>query len=362
MIKTLIKSSVAILLLLSMGSCRQQESSILKMTLNADQNIAPEESYYLDDAVSIIRSRLSSFGIEDENLEIKQENNRILLSITGVDTADVEIIGRIVTATNKIGFWETYENSEVINPLVEANSRAREYNLGDEYPAFKKPATGSSGDELESLIQASDSAANTELDIFNRENPLFAILRPNVDNEGDPRQGCMIGYAHSEDTLKVRQLLNRQEVTNLLPRDLKLMWSRDPSHYDASGTMFELHAVKVSGLLYEPVLDGEYISNAYVITDRGGSNIRIGINMNAEGAHRWKRMTGENIDKCIAVTIDKKVITYPRVMSEISGGNTEISGDYSMEEARFLAAVFSSGGLEMKVKLSVSGVLVEKPK
>lgn len=355
-------SSIAVIFFGCLSSCINPDTYILKMTLNPEQNNSAELLNDLDDAEKIIKSRLVSFGISEEDLEIKQDNNRILLSIAGVDTADVEIIGRIVTATNKIGFWETYENSEVINQLVEANNRAREYNLGDEYPAFKKPAAGSSGDELESLIQASDSAANSELDKFNRENPLFAILRPNVNNEGDPRQGCMIGYAHSEDTLKVRQLLNRQEVTNLLPRDLKLMWSRDPSRYDASGTMFELHAVKVSGLFYEPVLDGKYISNAYAITDRGGSNIRIGINMNAEGAHRWKRMTGENIDKCIAVTIDKKVITYPRVMSEISGGNTEISGDYSMEEARFLAAVFSSGGLEMKVKLSVSGVLVEKPK
>jgi SecD/SecF fusion protein len=351
----------ALLIILFSYGCFRKESYSIKMTITPEQIINSLTPNDLEDASSIIRNRMIAFGIKDENINCEVSTDKIILSLTGIDTGKVETIKEIITTTVDIGFWETYDNSEVITYLINANSKSKELNLGEEFRPYRKPAADSA-DKDELLLHMVDSSSITAREEFNLENPVFAILYPRVDETGTALPSCLIGLSDVEDTLKVMQLLSRDEIRNLFPRNLKFLWSRDPYRYDKSGRLYELHAIKVNTYDDRPVLDGEVIPEVEVISDRGGINVRLRLMMTREGAAKWSAITRNNIDRFIAVSLDDKIITYPRVMNEITGGNTEITGNFTLPEAQYLAAVLSSGGMLMPFKLKIIDLQMEKTK
>jgi len=351
----------ALLIILFSYGCFRKESYNIRMTITPEQIINSSTTEDLEDASSIIRKRMNAFGIKDEKIILEVSPGKIILSLNDIDTGKLEPVKGIITATTDIGFWETYENPEVISYLINANSKSGELNLDEEFRPYRKPAADSANrDEL--LLQMVDSSSITEREKFNLENPLFAILYPMVSSDGSPMPSCLIGLSDIEDTVKVMQLLSRDEIRNFFPRDLKFMWSRDPYKYDESGRLYELHTIKVTSYNERPVLDGEEIPEAEAISDRSGINVRLRLMMTHEGAAKWSAITGNNIDRCIAVSLDGKIISYPRVMNEITGGSTEISGNFTLPEAQYFAAVLSSGGMLMPFRLKISDLNLEKIK
>ncbi len=141
------------------------------------------------------------------------------------------------------------------------------------------------------------------------------------------------------------------QIKALFPRDLKFVWSQNPYKYDATKTYYELHAIKVTTRDGRPPLDGDVITSARPTSGVTGSEVKVDMSMNAEGAKIWARMTRENIDRCIAVVLDGYVSSYPRVQNEITGGNTEITGDFTIEEADDLANILKSGKLPAPAKI-----------
>jgi len=154
----------------------------------------------------------------------------------------------------------------------------------------------------------------------------------------------MIGLASSKDTARVNNLLKMNQIKVIFPRDLRLLWSQKPYKYDPTKTLYELHAIKITTRDGRPPLGGDVITSARTSSGVTGSEIKVDMSMNSEGAKVWSRMTRDNIGRSLALVLDNYVISYPTVQTEING-NTEITGNFTIEEADDLANVLKSGKL-----------------
>jgi SecD/SecF fusion protein len=286
--------------------------------------IAPGD---VNKAAEVINKRLNYFfSIPPNSIKLDVTGNQISLTISKIDTSSIDKIKALITGYHKLEFWETYENKEVIEYLTRANSLPGKLNLTNE----------------------ADESARKE---FNRKNPLFGILIPRVTANGQPLPSSLIGLAALKDTTKVNNYLKMSDVKALFPGDLRFFWSHNPYKYDKTKSLYELHSIKVTTSSKNAPLDGSVIISAKTITGQANSEVRIDLTMDSDGARTWAVLTRGNINRCIAVVYDGYVISYPRVMSEISGGNTEITGDFTIEEANEIVSILKSGELPFELKI-----------
>ncbi len=183
------------------------------------------------------------------------------------------------------------------------------------------------------------------------KNPLFEILSPRITDQGDPLPSCMIGVAKGQDTSIINKYLKVNQIKALFPHDLKFYWSQKPYKYDTSNSLYELHAIKVTMPDGQAPLNGSVIISAKKIKGPAANDVKIDFTMNSEGAEKWAGITRENTNRCIAVVLNGYVRSYPRVMGEISGGETEITGDFTLKEANDLVNILNSGELPFELKI-----------
>ncbi|MDY0098598.1 MAG: protein translocase subunit SecDF [Bacteroidales bacterium] len=325
-----------------------------------------EISGAITNAFNILRTRIDRFGVVQPNITQLATKGRILIELPGQD--DPQRVRELLQGTANLEFWETYENAEIIGYLSQANTILREIQASVDTVGrtarqpeeTTAPADTSVKDQsLLDLIEKDTAAAAAPAtrEEFTFQNPLFGILTPRVTETGEPLQSSMVGLAAGIDTAKVNRYLSMNQIKALFPRDLKLLWSQNPYKYDPSGTLYELHAIKVTTRDGRPPLGGDVITSARPTSGVTGSEVKVDFSMNAEGAKTWARMTRENIGRCIAVVLDGYVRSYPRVQNEITGGNTEITGDFTIEEADDLANILKSGKLPAPARI-VSDTIV----
>jgi SecD/SecF fusion protein len=353
---------VLVFILLFLGSCISKENYIVKMTIVPQGALSISTPNDLNRAAEIIKKRLNTFGISSEEIFLEVSPEKMILTINEIDTGKVDVLKGLVTTPGSLGFWETYENEDIIPFLLEANNKLKEMNLSDQIAEAETPVTDTVTSEEKMLLGEIDSTTIAERAKFNNENPLFGILFPRVDNEGKPLPSCLIGLADIKDTVKVDRLLKNDEIRSLFPRDIIFIWSQDPYKYDESKKLYELHAIKAYSRNDVPPLDGSAITRAEPIANKSGTDFRLNFSMNTNGARTWAMITRKNINRCIAVVIDGHVRSYPRVMNEITGGQTEITGNFSMSEAQSLAGIMSSGGGVLPIKLQISDLQTEVKK
>ena len=306
----------------------------------------------ISNAFEILRTRIDRFGVVQPNITQLSTRGRILIELPGQD--DPQRVRELLQGTANLEFWETYENSEVIGYLVEANNLLREINAAlkkdtvsvTSIPDAQKAAsdTTKKDQSLEALIgqDTAKAAASTRAE-FNLQNPLFGILNPRVNEQGQPLPSCMVGLAAGIDTAQVNKYLKMNQIKALFPRDLKFYWSQNPYKYDPTKSLYELHAIKITTRDGRAPLGGNVITGARPSSGVTGSEVKVDFTMNAEGAKTWARMTRENVDRCIALVLDGYVRSYPRVIGEITGGSTEVTGDFTLDEANDLANILKSG-------------------
>jgi SecD/SecF fusion protein len=319
----------------------------------------------IDNAFNILRTRIDRFGVTQPNISRLEGRGRILIELPGVK--DPQRVRTLLQGTASLEFWETYDNSEILPYLSQANDVLREIERIEQAAsstAVQAPAgetaaaatdtTKTEGEEslLDLLTkETGDTTVARTLEEFTLQNPLFGLLRPNVSNEGQPMRGSVIGLAHHRDTAKVNRYLAMNQIRSIFPRDVRFFWSQDFFKYDESGTLYELHAIRVTTRDGRAPLDGGVITSARPSTGVTGSDIKVDMSMNSEGSKIWARMTRENIGKSIAVVLDGYVRSAPNVTVEIKGGNSEISGDFTLEEAEDLANILKSGKLPAPAKV-----------
>jgi SecD/SecF fusion protein len=352
---------ITIATILFLSGCAPKQSFDLKMTIEPLSGIYTEKIFNFGETGNIITKRLINLGIDSENIDLRTFTDKMILTVVKIDTAKTEIIEKLITIPGKIEFWETYENSEILPFLLQANIRLGEMKVNVANVIEEKTKETITVDtslkeksEITDLINA-DTTGDASAKEYKINNPLFAILIPRVDANSQPLPSCLIGLVALKDTAKVNRYMGMKELKYIFPRDLRFYWSHSPYKYDETQTLFELHAIKATSLLGNAPLSGDVIVSAKAITSKNGPDVRLDLSMNHEGAMKWGNITKENINRCIAVVIDGYVRSYPRVMNEITSGNTEITGNFSLAEARYLSAILSSGSEIPPFKLQVTG-------
>lgn len=316
----------------------------------------------IDNAFNILRTRIDRFGVTQPNITRLEGRGRILIELPGVK--DPQRVRDLLQGTASLEFWETYENGEVLPYLSQANDLLKGIVSAQQPAATAErdstaggtavaDTTAAAGQEslLDMLGQKQDTTAAGSLEEFTQQNPLFGLLRPSVTPEGQTIPGSVIGMAHFRDTARVNRYLAMNQIRAIFPRDMRFYWSQEPFKYDDSKAFYELHAIKITTRDGRAPLDGGAITAARPSTGITGSDIKVDMSMDSEGAKVWARMTRENIGRCIAVVLDGYVRSAPRVSVEIKGGNSEISGDFTLEEAEDLANILKSGKLPAPARI-----------
>lgn len=332
----------------------------------------------------VLSKRIDKFGVAQPRIQKLQNSGRILVELPGVK--DPSRVRKLLQSTAQLEFWETYDfnNPKIYNAINEIDQYTAQYYSLDEEDTT---ATDSDDESLELLsedtetdetiaeledttsveaIDTTDSdtdllgaAEETEADSLSNEQlesaeRLFKYLAPNFrqgeDGQYYPGNGAIVGYASIRDTAKVNAMLNLPQSKSLLPRDLKLLWSVKTPRYIEDKSILELYAIQVNSRDGSAPLNGEVITNARQDYDQSG-NVEVSMSMNTEGARKWKNLTGEHIGDQIAIVLDNYVYSAPNVNSEIGGGQSSISGNFTVEEGKDLANVLKSGKLPVPARI-----------
>ena len=313
---------------------------------NADviKVVREEAESAIANSYNVLRNRIDRFGVASPNIQRLGNSGRILVELPGVK--EPERVRKLLQGTASLEFWTTYENQEIYPYLQEVNAYIREYLAADQVEdATAQVAEG----DLAAQLMQQDSLSADEAN-YAKTNPFFYALNPSQYN-GQLMGGPCIGVAHYRDTAKINKWLRLPQVQAILPVDLIPMWTVKPAEMYAGESFFELIAIKASTRDGKAPLDGGVITDARVAYSGNGGTPEVDMGMNAEGARIWARMTADNIGKCIAISLDDMIYSYPRVNSEISGGRSQITGGFSQEEAEDLANVLKSGKLPAPARI-----------
>ena len=315
----------------------EMRESIKPESTNAEvlSVIKKEAESAVANSFNVLRNRIDRFGVTQPSIQKLGNSGRILVELPGVK--EPERVRKLLQGTASLEFWTTFENGEIAPYLAEANQVLAGI-LAEENVAPAKAEVAAQDDIVAEEI-GNTAKEDENLNAYKAANPLYAVLQPVQQNAG-----ACIGYATSADTAKVNRYLAMPQVAVLFPAEFRPMWSVKP--VTNTENIYELVAIKATSRDGQAPLDGSVITNASVTYDsRTNGEPKVSMSMNAEGANIWAHLTKDNIGKQIAIVLDGTVYSYPVVNSEISGGNSEISGHFSVEEATDLVNVLKSGKL-----------------
>jgi len=290
-----------------------------------------------ENAIQILKYRLQTAYAETSFISKLTDDTKVEASLVpGKNTWSISVNKKVNKESLKsmlqrradLGFWETYRLTDIFEFLRSVNEHLR-LSFKEAKPEFKK-------------------YIGNQFDSIDKENPLFSRLKINVRNDGQLADDSQVGFGVISDTSLINKYLSLVDVKRLLPRDLKFLWDLKPT--DNQKILFGLYSIKVSSRDGKPILDGNCIQEASGKKEAYGSVVSI--NMNAEGARIWSRFTKENIQRQIAIVVNDKVFTCPRVMSQIDGGRCEITGNFTDKEVNDLAGILNAGVMPpVKVKV-----------
>ncbi len=335
------------------GGCMIKETFDLKITIVPQTYNSVTALSDMNKAAEVINKRLESFfSIPKERIKSDVTETQISLTLHSIDTSKVRMIRNVITRNSPLEFWETYENSEIIGYLTRADSMLRVLQTPGSPLKEEKQLNPDLTGKTNVRTAVPDSRKQ-----YSDQNPLFSILGPRLTTSGEPLPSCMIGLANEKDTSIVSRYLKMDKIKVLFPDDLKFCWDSNPYKYDPSKALYGLHAIKVTTADRHAPLDGSAINSAEVNTGSDKKDVKIGLTMDPEGAKTWAKITRESISRCIAVVYNGSVRSYPRVQAEILGGKTEITGDFTIEEANDLVNILKSGQLPFELKIVESQII-----
>ena len=314
-----------------------------------------EVSAAVDNSFNVLRTRIDRFGVAQPNIQtLEGKMGRIMVELPGIK--EPERVRKLLQGSANLEFWETFEAKDIVPVLASADNRARGL-LNVDAPADSAMVEADTTAVAEaSAVSAKDSlaaalkgetvtASNTNIEELKKEHPLLAVLQLNQSGVG-----CIVGYADYKDTADVNRILNMKAVKEVMPRDLKLMWGVKASDMDKTGRIFELYAIKSTERNGRAPLEGDVVTDAKDEYDQFNKPC-VSMSMNTEGSRRWAALTKKNIGKEIAIVLDGYVYSAPRVNSEITGGNSQITGNFTPEVTKDLANVLKSGKMPAPARI-----------
>ena len=333
--------------------------SLTSTNQEVEKVVTEEVQGAIDNSFNVLRTRIDRFGVVQPNIQKLSQTGRILIELPGIK--EPERVRKLLQGSANLEFWETYDLSEILPQLSQINNEFAAQNASTEAaqaevaPA-KEEVKAEAADELDALVEdlAADSLAQSEADQqaayeeYKKANPLFTALQPAVSAAGQPFQGPVVGTAHYTDTAKVMAMLNSQVAKALLPRELRLCWT--VKAIDEAEAYYQLVALK-SQTSGRPSLEGDVITDARADFGQTSAYANVSMTMNAEGARDWQRITRDNIGKSIAIVLDGYVYSFPTVQNEIAGGSSQITGNFTVEEAKDLANTLNSGKMPAPARI-----------
>ena len=308
-------------------STYQLKEKITKSTSDAEvvSIIKSEMESALSNSFNVLRNRIDRFGVVAPNIQRLQQAGRILVELPGVK--EPERVKKLLQGSANLEFWETYQAGEIAG-------------------AFQNMLMA---EAQKNVPVASDSAA---VDSVALANAMQNSLAARVQVFGD--QGPVIAVAQSSDTAALNALFNQKQYKDAFPRKLKLAWS--VKSFDDKGLWYQLYALKAHDNLGHPSLPdatkgGDIVVDASADFEQIHNEYQVSMTMTPEAGNTWAKLTKENVGKCVAIVLDDVVYSAPRVNQEITGGRSQITGNFDTEEANDLANVLKSGKMAAKVNI-----------
>ncbi len=346
------------------------------ITMNETDNavvlakLKEETSSAYDRTYEILRKRIDKFGVAQPSIQRLQASERILVELPGVK--DPQRVRKLLKGTAQLEFWATYSvDDKKPQTLTDYNRVLGYLTATDEYLAKRghlTEDTAATAGDNEAIAENTDSLASVDTNAVAKNNdnaedhPLTSLNRPIQAENGQmiPAYPPVVFRAAEADTAAVNRMIAEGVAAGKInAREVKYLWSVKPSKGTAN--IFELYAIKIEDYdrntnLPKAKLEGDVITDARQDFSNNNGN-EISMKMNSEGARAWKNITHDNIGKCVAIVLDDQVYSAPRVNGEIPGGSSEITGDFTLEEAKDLANVLKSGKLPAPAKIVQEAVV-----
>ena len=303
----------------------------------------------VDNSYNVLRTRIDRFGVAQPNIQtLEGSMGRIMVELPGIK--EPERVRKLLQGSANLEFWETFEAKEIVPFLISADQKAASLLAMEEKTdtvaaQAENANTVSAKDSLTAALKGEQVAESTGMERLKKQHPLAAVLQMNQSGVG-----AIVGYADYRDTASVNNILAMPEIKKMMPRDLKLMWGVKASDFDKTGRIFELYAIKSTERNGRAPLEGDVITDAKDEYDQFNKPC-VSMSMNTEGARRWAVLTKQNIGKEIAIVLDGYVYSAPRVNGEITGGNSQITGNFTPELTKDLANVLKSGKMPAPARI-----------
>ena len=331
--------------------------SLTSTNAEVEKVVREEVEGAINNSFNVLRTRIDRFGVVQPNIQKLSQTGRILIELPGIK--EPERVRKLLQGSANLEFWETYDLAEILPQLAQINAEAAKANASTEAAQEEVEVVEEEEvvvDDVEALVEdlATDSLAQLEkeqqaaVEEYKKNNPLFAVLNPSVNQAGQAYRGPVVGTVHYSDTAKVMAMLNSQVAKSVLPRELKLCWT--VKAIDEAESFYQLVALK-SQTNGRPSLEGDVITDARADFGQTSAYANVSMTMNAEGARDWQRITRDNIGKSIAIVLDGYVYSFPTVQNEIAGGSSQITGNFTVEEAKDLANTLNSGKMPAPARI-----------
>ena len=330
-----------------------------------EKALRTEAQSAIDNSFNVVRTRIDKFGVVQPNIQkLEGQQGRIMVEMPGI--REPERMRKLLQGSANLEFWETFNADEIVPYLVQVDQQvangghAEKADTAAQAKADETKAEEAKADVAKNEANAkfkiadntkeetaADKAANTRTEeAMKKQHPLLAILQTTG-------QGALstVGYANVRDTAAVNAIINSAAAKRILPANLKLLWSAKPADGLTVKNVYELHAIKVTSTNGRAPLEGDVITDAKDQFNQLSNAPEVSMSMNTDGARRWAALTKANVGKAIAIVLDGSVYSAPRVNGEIAGGQSSITGNFTIEDTKDLANTLKSGRMPAPARI-----------
>ena len=313
-----------------------------------EKALREEVASAIDNSYNVVTNRIDQYGVVQPNIQkLEGQEGRLMVEMPGI--REPERMRKLLQGSANLEFWETYNNQEINPYLTQLDQRLANADTKTDTTATasNKEVQGKKAPAKKLVLDRSDAAegGNAQMDAMKKMHPLLSMLQTIPGNALS-----LVGYASVRDTAAINKIIYSQLAKQIFPSDLKLLWGAKPAEGLNKKNVFELYALKVTTADGRAPLEGDVVTFAKDEFDQHGRP-QVSMTMNSEGAREWAALTKANAGKAIAIVLDGVVYSAPNVKGEISGGQSVISGNFTIEDTKDLANTLKSGRMPAPAKI-----------
>ena len=313
-----------------------------------EKALREEVASAIDNSYNVVTNRIDQYGVVQPNIQkLEGQEGRLMVEMPGI--REPERMRKLLQGSANLEFWETYNNQEITPYLTQLDQR-----LANGETKVDTAATDSTK-KVQTKVAATPKFAlnkgnaakgeDAQMAALKKMHPLLSMLQT---IPGDALS--LVGYASVRDTAAVNKMIYGSLAKQILPSDLKLLWSAKPEDGLNKKNVYGLYALKVTSSDGRARLEGDVVTDAKDDFNQHGRP-QVSMTMNSEGAREWAALTKANVGKAIAIVLDGVVYSAPRVDGEITGGQSSISGNFTIEDTKDLANTLKSGRMPAPAKI-----------